>query len=83
MELGAKVLTASDSSGTVLDEQGFTPSKLAELMDVKNRQYGRISDYAARLGLPFLLGKRPGRCRSTLHCPVPHRTNWMRMMRAA
>jgi glutamate dehydrogenase (NADP+) len=59
MELGAKVLTASDSSGTVLDEQGFTPSKLAELMDVKNRQYGRISDYAARLGLPFLLGKRP------------------------
>ncbi|NWK79594.1 NADP-specific glutamate dehydrogenase [Aquitalea sp. LB_tupeE] len=59
MELGARVLTASDSSGTVLDEQGFTPAKLTELMDVKNRQYGRISDYAARLGLPFLLGKRP------------------------
>ncbi|WP_159876732.1 MULTISPECIES: NADP-specific glutamate dehydrogenase [Aquitalea] len=59
MELGAKVLTASDSSGTVLDEQGFTPAKLAELMDVKNRHYGRISDYAARLGLPFLRGMRP------------------------
>lgn len=59
MELGAKVVSASDSSGTVLDEQGFTPAKLTELMDVKNRHYGRISDYAARLGLPFLLGKRP------------------------
>ncbi|BBF85410.1 NADP-specific glutamate dehydrogenase [Aquitalea magnusonii] len=59
MELGAKVLTASDSSGTVLDEQGFTPAKLAELMEVKNHHYGRISDYAARLGLPFLPGVRP------------------------
>jgi glutamate dehydrogenase (NADP+) len=53
MELGARVLTASDSSGTVIDENGFTPTKLAELMDVKNHHYGRISDYAARLGLPF------------------------------
>ena len=59
MELGAKVVTASDSSGTVVDEQGFTPAKLAELMDVKNRHYGRISDYAARLGLPFQLGMHP------------------------
>ena len=44
MALGAKVVTVSDSSGTVVDEEGFTPEKLAELMDVKNRLYARISD---------------------------------------
>ncbi|HMP10744.1 Glu/Leu/Phe/Val dehydrogenase dimerization domain-containing protein, partial [Hydrogenophaga sp.] len=47
MELGARVITVSDSSGTVVDEAGFTPEKLAILMDVKNHHYGRVSDYAA------------------------------------
>ena len=59
MELGAKVLTVSDSGGTVFDEAGFTPEKLAELMEVKNHLYGRVSDYAARVGLPFHAGIRP------------------------
>ena len=59
MALGAKVVTASDSSGSVIDEQGFTPEKLAELMDVKNCQYGRISDYAKRVGAKFLADARP------------------------
>ncbi len=59
MALGAKVLTVSDSSGTVIDEAGFTPEKLAVLMDVKNIHYGRVADYAERLGLPFQAGKRP------------------------
>ena len=59
MALGAKVLTVSDSSGTVLDEQGFTPEKLAVLMDVKNHHYGRVGDYAERVGVRFLAGQRP------------------------
>ena len=59
MALGAKVITASDSSGTVIDEAGFTPEKLAVLMDVKNVHYGRVSEYAERLGLYFEAGKRP------------------------
>jgi glutamate dehydrogenase (NADP+) len=59
MALGAKVITVSDSSGTVVDEAGFTPEKLAELMDVKNHHYGRVSDYAKRTGLEFLPGQRP------------------------
>ena len=36
MELGAKVVAASDSGGTVIDEDGFTPEKLAILMEIKN-----------------------------------------------
>jgi len=59
MALGAKVVTVSDSSGTVVDETGFTPSKLAELMEVKNHLYGRVSDYARRVGLPFLACAKP------------------------
>ncbi|HWH73315.1 MAG TPA: NADP-specific glutamate dehydrogenase [Methylibium sp.] len=59
MALGAKVITVSDSSGTVVDEDGFTPAKLAELMEVKNHLYGRVSDYAERVGARFHAGLRP------------------------
>lgn len=59
MELGARVVTVSDSSGTVIDEAGFTSEKLAILMDVKNHHYGRVSDYAARTGVKFEAGVRP------------------------
>ena len=59
MALGAKVVTVSDSSGTVVDEEGFTTEKLAILMDVKNHLYGRVNDYAKRTGLDFQPGVRP------------------------
>ncbi len=59
MALGAKVVTVSDSSGTVVDEDGFSVAKLAELMDVKNNQYGRVDDYARRVGASFHAGVRP------------------------
>jgi len=59
MELGAKVVTVSDSSGTIVDEDGFTPDKLAELMEVKNHLYGRVSDYAKRTGAKFEADVRP------------------------
>ncbi len=60
MALGAKVVTVSDSSGTVVDSAGFTADKLAELMEVKNHLYGRVADYARRVkGVEFLAGARP------------------------
>jgi glutamate dehydrogenase (NADP+) len=59
MALGAKVVTVSDSSGTVVDEAGFTPGKLAELMEVKNHLYQRVDAYAKRVGATFHAGKRP------------------------
>ena len=59
MALGARVVTVSDSSGTVVDEEGFTTEKLAILMDVKNHLYGRVNDYAKRTGLDFQAGVRP------------------------
>ena len=59
LALGAKVITVSDSSGTVIDEDGFSTEKLAELMEVKNHLFGRVSDYAQRTGTRFEAGVRP------------------------
>ncbi len=59
MALGAKVVTVSDSSGTVVDEDGFTTEKLAVLMEVKNHLYGRVDEYAKRVGAQFQPGVRP------------------------
>jgi glutamate dehydrogenase (NADP+) len=61
MALGARVVTVSDSGGTVIDDDGFTPDKLAELMDLKNRLHGRVADYALRVGARFEPGRRPWR----------------------
>src|SRR6185437_14288059 len=59
MALGAKVITVSDSSGTVVDEEGFTVEKLNELMECKNLRYARISSYAECAKATFIPGMRP------------------------
>ena len=59
MALGAKVVTVSDSGGTLVDENGFNPDKLAALMELKNVQHGRLVDFAAQIGVQFEAGKRP------------------------
>ncbi len=59
MQLGAKVVTVSDSSGVVYDEAGFTPEKLAKLIEVKEVQRSRVSDYAKLVGAKFEAGKTP------------------------
>ncbi|ABZ75165.1 Glutamate dehydrogenase (NADP(+)) [Shewanella halifaxensis HAW-EB4] len=59
MEMGGKVITASDSSGVVFDPEGFTPEKLAKLMEVKNDRRGRVADYAYENGLEYVTGGTP------------------------
>jgi len=59
LQLGAKVVSVSDSSGTVYDQDGFTTEKLAILMDVKNHRFGRVDEYAKLVGAEFLRGKTP------------------------
>ena len=44
-QLGAKVVTMSDSSGFIHDEDGIDEDKLAFIMDLKNTKRGRISEY--------------------------------------
>ena len=59
MSLGARVITASDSAGTVVDEAGFTVEKLARLCEIKASRDGRVADYAREFGLTYLEGKQP------------------------
>src|SRR5690554_1423569 len=59
LHMGAKVVTVSDSQGTVVDLAGFTPEKLAILCRIKNKERGRVEDYARELGLQYEAGKRP------------------------
>ena len=58
--LGAKVITLSDSAGTIVDEDGINAEKLAWVMDLKNVRRGRIAEYAEKYPkAKFLAGKRP------------------------
>jgi glutamate dehydrogenase (NADP) (EC 1.4.1.4) len=59
MAFGARVVTASDSSGTVVDEAGFTAEKLARMCEIKASRDGRVADYAREFGLTYLEGKQP------------------------
>ncbi|MCC5925608.1 MAG: NADP-specific glutamate dehydrogenase [Bacteroidetes bacterium] len=46
LELGARVLSASDSSGYIICEDGLSSKHLAALMKLKNEKRGRISELA-------------------------------------
>lgn len=59
LELGAIVVTVSDSSGVVIADDGLNPEHLAVLMDVKNNRYGRVGEFAAETGLLFQEGRTP------------------------
>ncbi len=58
-ELGAKVVTLSDSSGFVYDPDGVTPDRLAWVHDLKMVRRGRIQDYADEFGAEFHEDQRP------------------------
>jgi len=59
-ELGAKVITLSDSKGYIVDPAGIDAEKLAWVMDLKNNRRGRISEYATQFpGSKFVEGQRP------------------------
>jgi len=47
-QLGGKVITVSDSNGTIVDEEGIDAKKLAYIIDLKEVQRGRIKEYAAK-----------------------------------
>ena len=60
LHLGAKVLTLSDSSGYILDEEGINAEKLAFVMDLKNVKRGRINEYVkAYPKAKFIADKTP------------------------
>ncbi|NND70014.1 MAG: NADP-specific glutamate dehydrogenase [Rhodothermales bacterium] len=59
IDLGAKVVTMSDSGGFIHDPEGITQERLEFIMDLKNNQRGRIQEYADEYGCEYHEGKRP------------------------
>ena len=60
IQLGAKVLTMSDSSGYIFEKDGINREKLEHIMDIKNNKRGRISEYLKKYPKSeFIKGKKP------------------------
>ncbi len=59
LALGGRVVSVSDSQGSVYDPEGFDADKLALLQHVKNVQRGRVADYAHQRGLTYREGQQP------------------------
>ena len=57
IELGAKVVAMSDSSGYIYDKDGIDPEKLEFIMNLKNLKRGRIKEYADHYGCEFSQGR--------------------------
>ena len=76
-ELGAKVVTLSDSSGSIHDENGIDADKLAWVMDLKNNRRGRIKEYADEFGATYLESERPWSvsCDIALPCATQNEIN--------
>jgi glutamate dehydrogenase (NADP+) len=77
-QLGGKVVTLSDSAGYIYDEAGIDAEKLAYVMEIKNVNYGRISDYLTKYpNAKYVAGKRPWevKCDIALPCATQNELN--------
>lgn len=70
IEMGAKVVTLSDSGGTIVDEDGIDAEKLSWVMELKNVRRGRIHEYADKFKkAKFLQNSRPWHVKCDLALP--------------
>ena len=77
-ELGAKVVTLSDSSGYIYDPEGISPEKLDYVMELKNIFRGRIKEYADRYpSATYYPGARPWsvKCDIAMPCATQNELN--------
>jgi len=78
IELGATVLTMSDSGGYIVDEDGINTEKLQFVMDLKNVKRGRISEYVDKYpNAKYVAGDRPWsvKCDIALPCATQNELN--------
>ncbi|MDO5103769.1 MAG: NADP-specific glutamate dehydrogenase [Lautropia sp.] len=59
LELGARVVTMSDSEGTLVHEAGLNKEQIEAILELKNVQRGRLSAFAKERGLKFEKGRTP------------------------
>ncbi|MDT0556492.1 NADP-specific glutamate dehydrogenase [Patiriisocius hiemis] len=78
IELGGKVVTMSDSSGYIHDDEGISREKLSFIMNLKNVKRGRIKEYVSKYpSANFYEGKRPWgeKCDIALPCATQNELN--------
>jgi len=77
LDFGGKVVTLSDSAGTIYDPEGIDRDKLAWVMDLKNNRRGRIKEYTDEFGGEYYEGKRPWhvKCDVALPCATQNEVN--------
>jgi len=78
IQMGAKVLTMSDSKGFIHDPAGIDQAKLDWIMDLKNNRRGRIQEYANQFpGSTFHEGQRPWSiaCQAAFPCATQNELN--------
>ena len=70
LQLGAKVVTMSDSNGYIYDPDGIDEEKLAYIMELKNVYRGRIREYADKYpSAEYHAGERPWKVRCDIAMP--------------
>ena len=76
-QLGAKVVTLSDSGGSIHDPAGVDAEKLKWVMELKNKRRGRIREYADKFGCEYHEGSRPWgiACDVALPCATQNEIN--------
>ena len=77
IQLGGKVVTMSDSSGSIYDKEGIDNKKLQWIMDLKNIRRGRMKEYTDEFGGEYWDGKRPwgAKCDVTLPSATQNEIN--------
>jgi len=77
IELGGKVITLSDSSGTIYDTNGLDSEKLNYVKDLKNNKRGRIKEYTEKFKAEYFEGEKPWnkKCDVALPCATQNEIN--------
>jgi len=77
MQMGAKVLTMSDSGGYIHVADGMTPEQLEYIKDLKNVKRGRLSEAVDAIGSAYHAGERPWSvaCDVALPCATQNELN--------
>ncbi|HEY4514934.1 MAG TPA: NADP-specific glutamate dehydrogenase [Candidatus Paceibacterota bacterium] len=68
IELGAKVLTLSDSDGYILVAEGLDKEMLEKIKDLKNEKRGRLADLKLK-NIKYMAGKKPWEVKADIALP--------------
>lgn len=77
MEMGAKVIAMSDTSGYFIDEKGLNEKKLESIKEIKEVKRGQLIDFAKQFGIPFFENGRIWEvpCHIALPCATQNELN--------